>query len=446
MRDDSAWFAHLRSLDSQQPVVFLCSGGNDPDARFSIAAIKPFLILRSKDYTCQLETAQRTYFLDADPFDVLNNVFHSVTHIEKSHIPFIHGGAIGYLSYELKNLIEILPQTATDDLGLPEMFFLFPSRISIFDRHEQTLREIGIQMHDEKGSLLEPISYPVETNVRPTGFHEHSFISTPNDYRTSIKRIIEYITAGDVYQVNLSQRLLFPGLRHPFDVWEKLFRQNPAPFFAYIAAGDHQILSTSPERFLRGNNGVLHTQPIKGTRPRGKTRLQDQVLLHDLLVNEKDDAELSMIVDLMRNDLGKICETGSINVIEHKRADSYANVHHLSSLIEGRLREGISYADILRATFPPGSVTGCPKIRAMQIIDELEVVVRHVYTGSIGWLGFDGNFDLNVAIRTAVTVDDRCILGVGGGIVYDSVPSLEYEETLHKGKSFTSIILRADDP
>jgi para-aminobenzoate synthetase component 1 len=240
--------------------------------------------------------------------------------------------------------------------------------------------------------------------------------------------------------VNLSQRFQFSLKGDPFQLWKSLFDLNPAPFYAYVNAGDHRILSTSMERFLFRKGGFIETRPIKGTRRRGHTRQEDEALIADLLNSPKDDAELSMIVDLLRNDLGRICSPGTVRVPEHKRLETYRNVHHLVSIVTGALRPGTSPGEIIRAAFPGGSITGCPKIRSMEIIDELEPNVRHVYTGAIGYIGWHGNLDLNVAIRTIIAKDEKCYFSVGGGIVYDSVEEDEYQETLHKGRTVLELI------
>jgi para-aminobenzoate synthetase component 1 len=263
---------------------------------------------------------------------------------------------------------------------------------------------------------------------------------TEDDYLAAVSRVRDYIRRGDVYQVNLSQRFQFSLKGDPFRLWKSLFDINPAPFYAYINAGDHRILSTSMERFLFRKDRFIETRPIKGTRGRGRTRQEDETLAADLLSSPKDDAELSMIVDLMRNDLGRICSPGTVRVCEHKRLETYRNVHHLISIVTGALRPGTSPGDIIRATFPGGSITGCPKIRSMEIIDEMEPNVRHVYTGAIGYIGWHDNLDLNVAIRTAIIKDETCYFSVGGGIVYDSVKEDEYQETLDKGRTLFELI------
>jgi len=255
-----------------------------------------------------------------------------------------------------------------------------------------------------------------------------------------LARVRAYIRTGEVYQVNLSQRFSFELSGNPFTLWERLLTVNPAPFHAYLNIGDYQVLSTSMERFLFRQGGYLETRPIKGTRPRGRNLEEDEIFRRDLIASSKDDAELSMIVDLLRNDLGRVCKPRSIQVLKHKIVEGYQNVHHLVSMITGRVDSIVGVGDLLKAIFPGGSITGCPKIRAMQIIDELEPIVRHVYTGIIGYLGWHQNLDLSVAIRTAIYKDKCCHFAVGGGVIYDSNEEDEYQETLHKAHTLFQVM------
>lgn len=261
---------------------------------------------------------------------------------------------------------------------------------------------------------------------------------TRNAYLEAVGRIKEYILSGHIYQVNLSQRFETGFSGDPYALFSALYNEAPAPFYAYVHAGDHWIISTSPERFLLRRGTYVETRPIKGTRPRGTDVEKDAVLAEELKTSAKDDAELSMIVDLMRNDLGRVCEGGSVAVAEHKRLEAYRNVFHLISVVTGTLRPDADAMDLIRATFPGGSITGCPRIRAMEIIDELEPCRRHVYTGAMGYIGFHDTLDLNIAIRTATVFGDRVYFSVGGGVVQDSDPADEYEETLHKGRTLTA--------
>jgi para-aminobenzoate synthetase component 1 len=274
------------------------------------------------------------------------------------------------------------------------------------------------------------------------GFNELASNFSQTGYEEAIQQILEYISAGDVYQVNLSQRFQVPFSGDTFALFSHLYQENPAPFFAYVQAGDHQIVSTSPERFLLRSGSRIEARPIKGTMPRGKTASEDQDMRQALISSTKDDAELSMIVDLLRNDIGKVCAPFSVHVAEHKRMEAYQNVFHQVSIVEGKLDSDKDTVDLITATFPGGSITGCPKIRAMEIIDELESHRRHVYCGSIGYLSFHDTMDLSIAIRTATVVNNTLSFSVGGGIVFDSIPTSEYEETLHKGKTLIEACLR----
>ena len=248
----------------------------------------------------------------------------------------------------------------------------------------------------------------------------------------AVRRILEYIAAGDCYQVNLSQRLSAPYSGSAWSLYERLRAASPAPYSAFLDCGDHQVLSSSPELFLRVRGGEVETHPIKGTRPRGRTPEEDAAAAAELLSSPKDRAELLMIVDLERNDLGRVCRFGSVTVPELYRLESYANVHHLVATVRGQLRPQITPLECLRAAFPGGSITGAPKIRAMEIIEELEPVRRSLYTGAIGWVDGRGDGEWNIAIRTMVVKQGVVQFHVGGGVVADSDPQAEYEETLAK--------------
>lgn len=262
-------------------------------------------------------------------------------------------------------------------------------------------------------------------------------------YLAAVRRVVEYIRAGDCYQVNLSQRLLAPLREPPLELYGRLRAKNPAPYACYFDAGDFQIVSASPEQFLQVSPaGEVVTRPIKGTRPRGKTPAEDAVLVRDLTVSPKDRAENVMIVDLLRNDLGRVCEYGSVRVPKVCEVETYRYVHHLVSEVRGKLRPGMTPFDLLRAAFPGGSVTGAPKVRAMEIIAELEPTARGPYCGSVGFIGFDGAMDTNILIRTFTAGRGWLQFPVGGGIVADSDPEAEYEETLHKAAG----LLRALEP
>ena len=259
-------------------------------------------------------------------------------------------------------------------------------------------------------------------------------------YLEAIGQALEYIAAGDIYQVNLSHRIECPFDGDPLDLFAALCRRNPAPFAAFIDTGDFQLVSASPERFVSLRGGRVRTGPIKGTRPRGATPEQDERLARDLLASAKDRAENVMIADLVRNDLGRVCDTGSVRVASLCALESFATVHHLVTTIAGRLRKDADRIDLLRALFPGGSMTGAPKVRAMEIIDELEGEERGVYSGGIGYLSLDGGMDFNIVIRTILCASGLAHMRVGGAIVADSDPETEHRETLHKARALLEVL------
>jgi para-aminobenzoate synthetase component 1 len=253
-------------------------------------------------------------------------------------------------------------------------------------------------------------------------------------YLETIRRAVEYVHAGDCFQVNVAQRLLYPANLAPLELYGRLRTRNPAPFAGYFDLGDFVLASASPERFLWVQDGAIETRPIKGTRPRGASPAEDQVRRDELRASAKDRAENVMIVDLLRNDLGRVCRYGSVQVEALCRVETYRTVHHLVSEVRGRLRPGLGPLDLLRAAFPGGSVTGAPKVRALEIIAELEPTARGPYCGCLGYLGFDGSLDTNILIRTFTAGRGWVQFPVGGGIVADSIPEREYEETWHKAE------------
>ncbi len=436
---DADFLAYARAAARRAPSVILLSGGEHDAARHSIAAWDPFAVLKTKGRRVTLRAGERIESREGDPLAALDELAASFQADFDAPVEPFAGGAVGYFAYDLKNQIERLPATVEDDLGLPDILLLWPRQVLLHDRRSGRLERLTLGVDGEaraRAALLKPLPpQPPRLKIGPL---RSDF--TREEYLAAVRRIREYIRNGDVYQVNLSQRFRAAFEGDAFEMWVALYELNPAPFYAFVQAGDHQVLCTSMERFLLGEGPRLETRPIKGTRPRGRTPEEDARERAELVSSEKDDAELSMIVDLLRNDLGRVCRPRSVRVVEHKRLEAYQNVYHLVSIVEGLLREGVSYGELLRGVFPGGSITGCPKIRAMEIIDELEHHARHVYTGCIGYLGWHGNMDLNIAIRTAIVRQGRCHLSVGGGCVYDSDPAAEYEETLDKGRTFFQII------
>ncbi|MGD0215912.1 MAG: aminodeoxychorismate synthase component I [Desulfobaccales bacterium] len=425
--------------------MLLLSGGELDCAGYSLMGWDPFLVLQSKGDQVSWRLSGSNPVCRGNPFSVLEDALGSLELPGETPLDPLAAGCLGFLAYDLKNHLEILPQTAVDDLQLPDLVMAFPRRLVVHDRRGGQFREVRVIHEDAWGRLLGGAdeAIPWEGAAAPLGPYQVGTLTSNlsrEAYLAAIRRIRDYIRQGDVYQVNLAQRFSFPFAGEAYTLFRRLFQLNPAPFYAFLNCGDFQVLSTSMERFLCRRGDYLETRPIKGTRPRGATAGEDAALRRELEESPKDDAELSMIVDLLRNDLGKVCEPRTVRVAEHKRLEAYQNVYHLVSIITGQVRLGVTAADILRATFPGGSITGCPKIRAMEIIDELEPGVRQVYCGAIGYLGLHRNLDLNVAIRTAVIHGGQAHFAVGGGVVYDSREEDEYEETLHKGRTLFRLI------
>ncbi|MFH1983522.1 MAG: aminodeoxychorismate synthase component I [Pseudomonadota bacterium] len=428
--------------------VVLMSGGDLDCARHHILGLRPWLTLRGGRKCQNLTIRGRHLSLTADPFDTLGRILETYR-MTGAELPApIAAGLMGYFSYDLKDCLEDLPRTTLDDLHLPHICLYAPSVVIVHDIRESKTRMLRPRFDTDDDDAVRAEMAAVRDRLTspppaPGGFSgdRRGFRSNfeRGDYLDAVRRIREYIASGHVYQVNMSQRFQMDFSGDPWALFAALYRKNPAPFFAYVNAGDHHIVSTSPERFIQREGERVETRPIKGTRPRGETAASDAALREELAASKKDDAELSMIVDLLRNDIGKVCVGGSVRVAEHKRVEAYKNVWHLVSVVEGRRDPQYDSVDILRATFPGGSITGCPKVRSMEIIDEMEPTRRHIYTGAIGYVSFHDTMDLSIAIRTATISHDRITFSVGGGIVFDSDPADEFDETLHKGRTLMEV-------
>jgi para-aminobenzoate synthetase component 1 len=399
---------------------------------------------------------------DRDPFAVLAERLALWSAEPVADLPPFQGGAAGLFGYDLCHHLERLPRPAVDEFKVPDLAIGFYDWVLAFDhaqgkswlistgfpetdprrrlrRAQQRLRAVAgwlKRQPKEIPSVLPSPPQPVIPSIRHPINGIPGLLSDFDEaaYLRTVRRAIEYVHAGDCFQVNIAQRLLCPARLRPVELYRSLRERNPAPFAGYFDLGDFVIASASPERFLRVQQGGVETRPIKGTRPRGATPEEDQARVEELLHSAKDRAENVMIVDLLRNDLGRVCSYGSVRVPAVCRLETYPFVHHLVSEVCGRLRSGLGPVDLLRAAFPGGSVTGAPKIRAMEIIAELEPTVRGPYCGSLGYIGFDGNMDTNILIRTFTVGGGWVQFPVGGGIVADSVPEREYEETWHKAE------------
>ena len=447
---------------AKKGTVLLLSGGEQDSARYNILAAEPWLEISSKGTKISITEEGKISKISGDPFDhlqtIITNLSDSYNTITLENEKFealpVSAGLFGYLSYDLKDHIEEISRTTVDDLMLPDLYMISPKLIVVEDKVSGKIHAFVIELEYTDSDSTERL-FTLLTEAEHSTYYPGKFSITPvspsenfesdfnrNEYENSISDIIDYIKQGDIYQVNMSQRFFTNFQGDTYSLFVELFQENPAPFFAYINCGDHQIVSTSPERFILQDGNRVEARPIKGTRPRGKTDKEDEKLKKELQTSPKDDAELSMIVDLLRNDIGKVCKGGSVKVLEHKTLATYTNVHHLVSTIEGYLEEDMKSIDLLKAAFTGGSITGCPKIRSMEIIDEKEPFRRHIYTGSIGYIGFNNRMDLSIVIRTATITRGKIFFSAGGGIVYDSNSADEYDETLHKGQSLMKILNR----
>ena len=416
--------------------------------RYSFMGSDPFVVLRSRSSDIELIRGGQVEHLQGSPFDVLGELLAKYK-IETDSLPVpFAGGAVGYLAYDLCHFIERLPSTAVDDLDLPECYFGFYDAVVAYDHLENKVYiistgfpEVGETQEIRKKARLAELKQTLSSTISSNGEAGKEINAglkgnfTHQEYLNAVQMCREYIMAGDIFEVNLSQRFDADLPIKPYELYRRLRALNPAPFACYLGFEGVDIVSASPERFIKLTGDMVETRPIKGTRPRGSTPAEDEAIAKELTNSYKDRAENVMIVDLERNDLGRVCRYGTVNVSELLVLEKYATVFQLVSTVEGRLKEGSNCIDLLKATFPGGSITGAPKVRSMEIIDELEPTRRSVYTGNIGYIGFNGDLDLNIAIRTFIVKDGRAYFQVGGAVTYDSDPQAEYIETLDKAKA-----------
>jgi para-aminobenzoate synthetase component I len=436
-----------------RPFNFWLDSGMDHQklGRWSFMGSDPFLVMRSRSDEITLIKDGIEEKQHGNPFDVLGELLQKYKlDSNESGIPFT-GGVVGYLGYDLGRFIEKLPSKAVDDLNLPETYLCFYDALVAFDHvaHRVFLISTGFPETDEKkrrhraytrlNELRQLVMFaPPPVDIKSVSLSKKLTLKSNFSHEGYLKAVAtarEYICSGDIFEVNLSQCIEMEMDTPPFELYKRLRRINPAPFASYFNFDSVSIVGSSPERFMKKKGGWVETRPIKGTKPRGKTPEQDKALGESLLASKKDRAENIMIVDLERNDIGRVCRFGTVQVTELAILETWPTVFHLTSTVVGQLHEGKSIIDLLKATFPGGSITGAPKVRAMEIIDELEPTRRGIYCGSLGYIGFNGDMDLNIVIRTIVIKDDRAYFQVGGAIVYDSEPESEYIETLDKGKA-----------
>lgn len=416
--------------------VFLDSSLQNEYGRYSIVGLAPYL---------KAEEIEGNFFLNGmkqkENFtEWLRKYLKEHKEVNKTSLPLISGG-IGYFTYDFGRKFVGISSRHQPELIMPDALLIFYSLLIIEDGKEGKIfaaiyDQNGAKKLDELHALLKNNTQTPVIEFFPSQKIQLQFDFEKNEYLDAIDTMIDYIIVGDIYIANMTQQLFIKSSTPPFAVFNKLRKENPSPFGGYFNYGDFQIVSASPERFLKVIDKKIETRPIKGTRKRGRNKSEDELFRKELELSEKDKSELLMIVDLERNDLNRICKPNTVEVTELFAVEAYATVFHLVSTIKGSLREDTGLADVLEATFPGGSITGAPKHRAMEIIDELEHSRRGLYTGSIGYVAFDGACDFNIVIRTAIYQNGIYHFGIGGGITYESDLQFEYEETLQKAKAF----------
>ena len=425
--------------------------GGERIARYSFLGTDPFLVFKSKGRDVQIVErmrAEKVRLEDGrDPLHVLKDLLARYRWVDDPELPRFCGGAVGYIGYDMVRFFEDLPDDTVDDLDVPDCFFVFTDVILVFDHVKHRIKvvcnpEVGsdpgttYDLACEKiNEMVDRLRQPLPVGASKVGTGEALrpvSNMTKKQYEAMVEAAKEYIKAGDVIQIVPSQRLSVPLRADPFDVYRALRSVNPSPYMYYLNYDDMKLIGTSPEILVTEDRGVVTTRPIAGTRPRGKNDEEDKALETELLADEKERAEHIMLVDLGRNDLGRVSKYGTVEVDQLMAVERYSHVMHIVSNVRGQLAEGKDQFDVLRATFPAGTVSGAPKIRAMEIIEQLEPTRRGTYAGAIGYFSFSGNMDTCITIRTILVKDGVAYMQAGGGVVADSVPESEYQESMNK--------------
>lgn len=436
-------------------------------AQYSFIGCDPFIVFKSNGNETELIYEGKRAITRKDPLLKLKELMGNFKIERIKNLPPFFGGAVGFFSYDLVHTFEKLPSKAKKDINIPDINIILTDTVIAFDHFKNTItiiiipaiRHLGFGYNTITSGLLRDCKQDAEKKIEEiinlinspatadqTASTKEKKINpvsnlTKEGYMSIVTKCKEYIAAGDIYQANLSQRLSAKiGYVKPIELYRRLREINPSPFSALIEFDDIALVSSSPERLIKLEGRDVETRPIAGTRPRGKTENEDNELHGELIANEKERAEHIMLIDLERNDIGRVCEYGSVIVDEFMTTEDYSHVIHIVSNIKGRLKKDKDGFDLIKAAFPGGTITGVPKIRCMEIIDELEPVARGPYTGSIGYISFAGDIDLNIIIRTFVIKNGQAYVQAGAGIVADSDPEKEYYETLHKAEALLKVL------
>jgi para-aminobenzoate synthetase component I len=445
---NNEWFLKYKTIMKNYPEHALLESGRG--GRYHIIGLSPVATLKGKDNQLTISTEIGIEVKSGDPLYLMKEWMAKYKTEKNDDYPDFQGGAIGFVSYDYVRSIERIPALSKDDLDTPDLYFYVFNDVFVYDTLEETM---WIMTHGNKGdeaSLEERLAdlkeiwsqTQVETEcslqLRASNSAEREVSMDELMFTQSVSQVQEYIGTGDVFQVNLSVRQSEKLLTSPFHIYEKLREINPSPYMGYLQFPEFQLVSGSPELLVKKDGYKVSTRPIAGTRSRGGNEEEDIALAKELIENEKERAEHVMLVDLERNDLGRVCKYGTVEVDEFMVIEKYSHVMHIVSNVSGELDEQHNEYDLIRAVFPGGTITGAPKIRTMEIIEELEPVRRGVYTGSVGWIGFNGDVELNISIRTMVVKDEEVHVQAGAGIVIDSNPHAEYKESLKKARALWS--------
>ncbi len=435
--------------DEQYSFLLESVTGGEQLARYSIIGVRPQIVLRTKDSQFSIERdgviEQGELGPGTDPLDVLDSHLRPLKCVEHEGLPKFFGGAVGLLGYDIVRFFEKLPNTLKDDLQIDDLAMMITQAVVIFDHAMNKIRIIVLaepsQAGYEKarteikrlaGRLLGALpELPHDTYAKS----EVARSTSADDYCQGVRKIIDYLGEGDGVQMVLSQRFERDFKAHPVTLYRALRSMNPSPYMFLLRMGDYDVVGASPEILVSYQKGMAKVRPIAGTRWRGKTKEEDDALASELLEDEKERAEHVMLVDLGRNDLGRVCKIGSVKVTELMEIERYSHVMHIVSDVTGELNESVSTMDLIRATFPAGTVSGAPKIRAMEVIEELETTRRGLYAGAVGYIAANGDTDLAIAIRTVLLMHGKAYVQAGAGIVYDSVPEREDEECRNKAQA-----------
>lgn len=449
--------------DSRYAFLLESLEGDEKVARYSFVGADPIARLVSTPHGLNVIRGTEIRHLPGNPVDRMRDVMRAYHACVMEELPRFSGGAVGYFAYDAVRCFEAIPDRNQDDLGLPDLHFMLAGSVIAFDHVQGQLFLIVNAIIDGDGAdvaytravnqineLMSRLRRPIPSrppSATPPAAEKSTVTAniTPEAFQQTVRRAKEYIAAGDIFQVVLSQRFSVEIDSDPFDIYRALTALNPSPYLYYLRLDDLHIVGASPETMVQVEAGQVVVRPIAGTKRRGASEAEDAVLIRELLNDPKERAEHVMLVDLGRNDVGRVCEYGTVRTTALMTTEKYSHVIHIVSNVVGRLRDGLDGFDVLRATFPAGTLSGAPKIRAMEIIDELETTRRGVYGGALGYIGFSGNLDLCITIRTMVIKEGRAFIQAGAGIVADSVPEVEHTECVNKAAALLRAIQNAKE-